>query len=224
MCTTVPILSETVVSTENSWGVPHGAYLISLLEFCQILAIKENIIMRKQYQEILQTFFHHRLYYTRVDILDITQEEMAYRLALSCRSYVDLDHGKTSCSAVTLALFLVYICHDPAEFLEELRYAFEAVRTTTAWALLCSCGFLPHPTASYGSCDILQWKRILCLSSLWQLAGERIHAVLWPLWTASRLGTPWLRQSCSGTEKKAGQQYVHNQTVNVKPGPVLCVS
>ena len=35
-----------------------------------------------------------------------------------------LDHGKTCCSAVTLALFLVYVCEDSQEFLEELRHAF----------------------------------------------------------------------------------------------------
>lgn len=85
--------------------------------------------MRNHYKQILKAFFHHKLFRTRVDVLDITQEEMAHRLALSSRSYVDLDHGKTSCSAVTLALFLVYVCNDPTAFLEELRYAFEAVRT-----------------------------------------------------------------------------------------------
>ena len=85
--------------------------------------------MRNRYNQILKAFFHRKLFHTRVDILDITQEEMARRLELSSRSYVDLDHGRTSCSAVTLALFLVYVCNDPIEFLEELRYAFEAVRT-----------------------------------------------------------------------------------------------
>ena len=84
--------------------------------------------MRNRYKQILKAFFHHKLFRTRVDVLDITQEEMAHLLALSSRSYVDLDHGRRCCSAVTLALFLVYVCNDPAEFLEELRYAFESVR------------------------------------------------------------------------------------------------
>ena len=83
--------------------------------------------MRDDYKQIPKEFFHHRLFKTRVELLDITQEEMAQRLALSSRSYVDPDHGMTSCSAVTLALFLVYVCNDPVEFLVELRYAFEAV-------------------------------------------------------------------------------------------------
>ena len=84
--------------------------------------------MRNRYKQILKAFFHHKLFRTRVDVLGITQEEMAHRLVLSSRSYVDLDHGRTSCSAVTLALFLAFVRIDPIAFREELRYAFESVR------------------------------------------------------------------------------------------------
>lgn len=80
--------------------------------------------MRKQYTQILKAHFHQKLFRSRV-ALDITQEEMASRLSMANRTYVDLDHGKTCCSALTLALFLIYICPEPMEFLEELRYAFE---------------------------------------------------------------------------------------------------
>jgi DNA-binding XRE family transcriptional regulator len=80
--------------------------------------------MRKQYKNALKTVFHQNLFRTRTD-LGITQEEMAYKLAMASRTYVDLDHGKTCCSAVTLALFLVYVCEDVHGFLEELRHAFE---------------------------------------------------------------------------------------------------
>jgi DNA-binding XRE family transcriptional regulator len=86
--------------------------------------------MRNHYKQVLKVYFHDKVFRARVE-LDISQEEMAHRLALSSRSYVDLDHGESCCSAVTLALFLIYICTDPKAFLEELRYAFEAVRTTT---------------------------------------------------------------------------------------------
>ena len=55
----------------------------------------------------------------------LTQAEMTEKLSMDDRSYIDLDHGKTCCSAVTLALFLVYVCEDVHEFLEELRHAFE---------------------------------------------------------------------------------------------------
>lgn len=80
--------------------------------------------MRKQYAKIFKVFFHEKLFRRRED-MGITQEEMAHRLAMASRTYVDLDYGKTGCSALTLALFLIYICTDPLAFLEELRNAFE---------------------------------------------------------------------------------------------------
>lgn len=80
--------------------------------------------MRKQYEEVLKSFFHEKLFYRREE-LGISQEEMAHRLAMGSRSYVDLDHGKSSCSGLTLARFLIYVCKDPLSFLEELRHAFD---------------------------------------------------------------------------------------------------
>ena len=80
--------------------------------------------MRRHYTKVLKTFFHEKLLHRRED-LGITQEEMANRLAMANRTYVDLDHGKTGCSALTLALFLIYICVDPLAFLKELQNAFE---------------------------------------------------------------------------------------------------
>lgn len=81
--------------------------------------------MRKHYTNVFRTFFHQKLFRSRVD-LNITQEEMAARLLMASRTYIDLDHGKTGCSALTLVLFLIYICNDPLGFLEELRDAFES--------------------------------------------------------------------------------------------------
>lgn len=89
---------------------------------------KGDTIMRKQYKQVLRVYFRDKVFRARVE-LDISQEEMAHRLALFCRSYVDLEHGESCCSAVTLALFLMYFCQEPLVFLERLRYAFEAVRT-----------------------------------------------------------------------------------------------
>ena len=80
--------------------------------------------MRRHYTKVLKSFFHQKLFHSRVD-LGITREEMAHKLSMANRTYVDLDHGKTGCSALTLALFLIYICADPLGFLEELRDAFE---------------------------------------------------------------------------------------------------
>ena len=87
--------------------------------------------MRTHYTSIFKTFFHEKLFRRRVE-LNITQEEMAERLVMASRTYVDLDHGKTGCSALTLALFLIYICADPKIFLEELRDAFENGRNQAA--------------------------------------------------------------------------------------------
>lgn len=83
--------------------------------------------MRNRYKEVLKTYFQRQLRYTRVEVLGITQEEMAQRLALACRSYVDLERSKTTCSAVTLVLFLLYLCEDPTKFLKEMRCAFDSV-------------------------------------------------------------------------------------------------
>ena len=87
--------------------------------------------MRKHYTNILKTFFHDKLFYSR-ETLGISQEEMAHRLVMATRTYIDLEHGKTSCSALTLALFLIYVCTDPTTFLEELRDAFEVTEDKVA--------------------------------------------------------------------------------------------
>ena len=81
--------------------------------------------MRKLYTKVLKTFFYEELVHRR-EALGFTQEEMADRLAMAGRTYVDLDHGKTSCSALTLVLFLIYVCDDPLDFLDRLKYALEA--------------------------------------------------------------------------------------------------
>lgn len=54
--------------------------------------------MRSHYTSIFKAFFHEKLFRRRVE-RDITQEEMADRLVKAGRTYVDLDHGKTGCSA-----------------------------------------------------------------------------------------------------------------------------
>ncbi|MGN0166978.1 MAG: hypothetical protein ACI4AB_02950 [Acetatifactor sp.] len=81
--------------------------------------------MRKTYHVILKCIFYENLIRTR-SRLGLTQSQMAEKLAMDDRSYIDLDHGKTCCSAVTLALFLVYVCEDVYSFVEELRNAFDA--------------------------------------------------------------------------------------------------
>lgn len=87
--------------------------------------------MRKQYQYILKNFFCDKVFYTR-ESMGITQEDMAHTLAMAPRTFIDLEHGKTGCSALTFALFLIYFCQNPVLFLEELKNAFEAAQKKTA--------------------------------------------------------------------------------------------
>lgn len=81
--------------------------------------------MRKSCHKILKQCFYIHLIQTRT-ALGLTQAEMAEKLCMDDRSYVDLDHGKSCCSAVTLALFLIYVCQDVPGFLDELRQALDA--------------------------------------------------------------------------------------------------
>lgn len=81
--------------------------------------------MRKQYQKILRKVFNEELIHFRND-LSLTQEEMARLLSMDPRSYIELDHGKSGCSAVTLSLFLTVVIKDPDDFLNKLREEFES--------------------------------------------------------------------------------------------------
>lgn len=81
--------------------------------------------MRQIYHEILKKKFYDQVVHTRDD-KNMTQAEMAEKLAMADRSYIELDHGKFGCSAVTLALYLCYLCDDAQGFLEDLRNDFDA--------------------------------------------------------------------------------------------------
>lgn len=80
--------------------------------------------MRKHYHAILKNRFHNFLVHTRED-LQLTQSQMANILSMDYRSYAELDHGKSCCSALTLVLYLIYCCPAPQIFLQELKDAFE---------------------------------------------------------------------------------------------------
>lgn len=87
--------------------------------------------MRKLYRQILKNCFYRDLIRTRTE-LALIQSQMAGRLAMDDRSYINLDHGKSCCSAITLVLYLLYCCRDPVQFLEELRRELEAGNDTAA--------------------------------------------------------------------------------------------
>ena len=65
--------------------------------------------MRKRNQRVFKEFFNNRLILAR-DNLAVTQEEMAHRLSMSPRTFSDLERGRSGCGALTLALFMIYIC------------------------------------------------------------------------------------------------------------------
>ena len=52
--------------------------------------------MRKRQREILKAYFYTQLITTRA-ALKLTQSQMAEKLSMDDRSYIDLDHGKTCC-------------------------------------------------------------------------------------------------------------------------------
>lgn len=83
--------------------------------------------MRNRIQSVLKNYFCSCLILNRKS-LGISQEEMAHRLSMATRSYIDLEHGDTCCSAVTLVLYLIYICPEPTTFLDELLCAVERIR------------------------------------------------------------------------------------------------
>ena len=80
--------------------------------------------MRKHIQDRLKEIFRIALIQTR-DEVKLSQEEMAHRLMMATRSYIDLENGISCCSAVTFVLYLLYVCPDSMAFLNELRRALE---------------------------------------------------------------------------------------------------
>ena len=87
--------------------------------------------MRKAYHIRLREHFHQALIETR-ERKELSQAQMAEKLAMDERSYIDLDHGKTCCSAVTLVLILIYVCEDVEKFLLELKNALEESQNKAA--------------------------------------------------------------------------------------------
>ena len=76
-------------------------------------------------QESLKTIFNKHLIKEKTE-KGYTHAKMAELLDMDDRSYIDLDHGKNGCSALTLVRFMIYCCRDRDAFLEEVRIALEA--------------------------------------------------------------------------------------------------
>ena len=76
--------------------------------------------MRDRYTRILKAQFWDRAIRS--------QEAMARHLLMATRTYADIERGKACCGALTLTLYLIYLCPDPMRFLSDLRSAMERER------------------------------------------------------------------------------------------------
>lgn len=81
--------------------------------------------MRKTYQDILKRCFCTQLSALTRRENCMRKSEMASHLLMTERAYYDLERGKFCCSALTLVLYLIYLCPDTAAFLEKIRSKFE---------------------------------------------------------------------------------------------------
>ncbi len=48
------------------------------------------------------------------------------------RSYIDLEHGKTGCSALTFVLFVIYFIKDKNEFFDTLKSELKKINEDVA--------------------------------------------------------------------------------------------
>lgn len=87
--------------------------------------------MKKHYLTAMKDFFRAQVILSR-DRLCLTQAKMARKLFMEDRSYAALESGESGCSALTLALFLIYCCDDPILFLKMLRGVLEGVTQNAA--------------------------------------------------------------------------------------------
>lgn len=80
--------------------------------------------MRNHYKLIFKKYCHDRIPSTRTT-MKLTQAKMANILCMDTRSYAELEAGGSACGGLTLALFLIYCCPSPQDFLDDLKIFFE---------------------------------------------------------------------------------------------------
>ncbi len=76
--------------------------------------------MRNKYTEALKKYLSQALKEERKNS-NMTQLEMAGRLEMDVRSYVELEHGNSVFSGVTLTLFLLRTGVDSGKVLKEIE-------------------------------------------------------------------------------------------------------
>ncbi len=79
--------------------------------------------MRHELESIIKTEFRTLALKTRARF-DITQEQMAERLAMGIRSYYDIESGVCMCGSLTVLLLLMDQ-PDPVAVLNDLKYKFK---------------------------------------------------------------------------------------------------
>lgn len=87
--------------------------------------------MRNLYNKQLKTICHEHIISTKVEN-ELTQAQMAEYLVMDIRSYADIDSGKSSCSLLTFVLYLIYLCPDIDELINEIRLSFESIKNNVA--------------------------------------------------------------------------------------------
>ena len=81
--------------------------------------------MKNPYKEALIKIIKKYLKKTRKDVFRLSQDEMSEKLLVSCRSYIEIEHGNSLCNSLFLIIFLIYYCPDPMGFLEDTKRAFD---------------------------------------------------------------------------------------------------
>lgn len=51
----------------------------------------------------------------------LSQAKFSELLLMDTRSYINLEHGANCCCALTLVLYLVFVCDDVKGFVDEMR-------------------------------------------------------------------------------------------------------
>ena len=88
--------------------------------------------MKNLYKQALIETVQASFKETRKEILHISQVEMSEKLLLSCRSYIELERGRSLCNSLSLVLYLIYYCPDPEAFLDDAKKAIEKARDSVA--------------------------------------------------------------------------------------------
>ncbi len=87
--------------------------------------------MRTVYVEVLKAEFRNHVMIRREE-LNLSQAKMSELLEISERAYSDIESGKSCCSALTLALYLIFCCDDVQGFLDELKARIEKANEEAA--------------------------------------------------------------------------------------------